>query len=65
VVAMSKAAEIIEIKLTRVQFWILYLLAWYHYQTLLQRGEQDEDWLEILLCLQDAYEHDELHETIT
>jgi len=61
---MTKTAEIIEIELTTVQFWILYLLAWRHYQALLQEGVQDDDWREILLCLQDAYEDTELHKTI-
>ncbi|GAH57559.1 unnamed protein product, partial [marine sediment metagenome] len=35
---MTKTAETIEIKITAVQFWILYLLAWRHYKTLLQEG---------------------------
>ena len=61
---MTKTAEIIEIKLTTVQFWILYLLAWRHYQALLQEGVQDDGWREILLCLQDACEDTELHKAI-
>jgi len=61
---MTKTAEPIEIKLTTVQFWILYLLAWHHYKALLQEGVQDEDWRKILLCLQGAYEDTELHKAI-
>ena len=61
---MTKTAETIEIKITAVQFWILYLLAWRHYKALLQEGVQDDDWREILLCLQDAYDDTELHKAI-
>ena len=61
---MTKTAGIVGIKLTTVQFWILYLLAWRHYQALLQGGVQDDDWRNILFCLQGAYEDTELHKTI-
>ena len=61
---MTKNAETIEIKITAVQFWILYLLAWRHYKALIRERVQDDDWREILLCLQDAYEDTELHKTI-
>ena len=61
---MTKTAETIEIKITAVQFWILYLLAWHHYKALLHEGVQDDAWREILLCLQDAYDDTELHKAI-
>lgn len=45
----------IETRLTVVQFWIVYLLVWEHYQSLLKQGIEDDEWLEVLLCLQRAY----------
>jgi len=61
---MTRAAEPIETKLTTVQFWILYLLAWCHYKALLKEGVQDDVWHEILLCLQAAYDDSKLHKLI-
>ena len=46
---------VIETRLTVVQFWIVYLLVWEHYQSLLKQGIKDDKWLEVLLCLQRAY----------
>lgn len=46
----------IEIRFSIVQFWIVYLLVWEHYQSLLKQGIEDDEWLEVLLCLQRAYE---------